>query len=155
MTQVEQIYIAREKRGPIEELSEAYLETNKGIKGDRYHAVSEAALERGDDPGIYQLTLIDKGALDEFLTTQDSDLSYGDFRRSVITSGIDLNALVGKDFTIGDVHLQGTELCEPCAWLAANVHRAVLPGLVHKAGIRAKIISSGTIRPGSEISTTD
>lgn len=151
MAQVEKIYIAREKRSPVEEVPEAFLEASKGIKGDRYHAISDAALSQGEDAGIYQVTLIDKATLDEFLAQQSSDLSYGDFRRSIITSGVDLNALVGKDFSIGEVELRGTELCEPCAWLAANVHKEVLPGLVHKAGIRAMVKTSGTIMPGSEV----
>lgn len=155
MAQVEQIFIAREKRSPIEELPEAYLEANKGIQGDRYHALSETAIANGEEPGIYQVTLIDKGALDEFLARRDSDLGYGDFRRSIITSGIDLNALVDKNFTVGEATLYGTELCEPCAWLSANVHKEVLPGLVHKAGIRAMVLSSGSIRTGSAISPSD
>lgn len=154
MAQVEKIFIAKEKRSPIIELAEAFLETGLGIKGDRYYAASEAALGRGEESDINQVTLIDKGALDEFLTAQDSDLGYGDFRRSIVTSGIDLNALVNKEFYLGDVKLVGTELCEPCAWLSANVHKAVLPGLVHKAGIRAVIHSSGTIKPGTEIRST-
>lgn len=151
MAQVEQIFIAREKRSPVVEVAEAFLETGLGIKGDRYYAASEAALGRGEETDINQVTLIDKAALDEFLSEQDSDLGYGDFRRSIVTSGIDLNALVDKEFYLGDVKLLGTELCEPCAWLSANVHEAVLPGLVHKAGIRAVIHNSGTIKPGTEI----
>lgn len=151
MAQVEQIFIAREKRSPVIELTEAFLETGLGIKGDRYYSASEAALGRGEASDINQVTLIDKAALDEFLSAQDSDLGYGEFRRSIITSGIDLNALIGKAFYLGDVKLHGTELCEPCAWLSANVHAAVLPGLVHKAGIRAVVHSSGTIKPGTEI----
>lgn len=153
MAQVEQIFIAAEKRGPLQQLDQAFLETGMGIKGDRYYAASEAALGRGEAADINQVTLIDKAHLDEFLQVQDSDLGYGDFRRSIITSGIDLNDLVGKDFYLGDVKLRGTELCEPCAWLAANVHKQVLPGLVHKAGIRAVVYSSGTIAPGTEIRT--
>jgi len=155
MAQVEQIYIAREKRSPVEQVDEAFLETGMGIKGDRYYAAAEAALGRGEETGINQVTLIDKAMLDDFLQTQNSDLGYGDFRRSIITSGIDLNALVDKEFTIGEAKLRGTELCEPCAWLAANVHEAVLPELVHKAGIRAVIHGSGTIAPGSEIKASE
>ncbi len=153
MGQVEQIFIAREKRSPVEELTEAFLETRMGIRGDRYYRAAEAALGRGEATDINQVTLIDKARLDEFLAQHPSDLGYGDFRRSIITSGIDLNALVGKTFYLGDVQLHGTELCEPCAWLAANVHKAVLPDLVHKAGIRAVVQTSGNIRPGTRIRT--
>lgn len=155
MAQVEQIFIAQEKRGPLTELNEAFLETGMGIKGDRYYAAAEAALACGEPGGINQVTLIDKARLDEFLAAHDSDLNYGDFRRSIITSGIELNDLVGKTFRIGDARLRGTELCEPCAWLAANVHSAVLPDLIHKCGIRAVVEQSAMIKPGSALEAID
>lgn len=153
MAQVEHIYIAREKRGVIEEVSEAFLETGMGIQGDRYYAAAEAALGQGKAAGINQVTLIDKAMLDEFLANNGSDLGYGDFRRSIVTSGIDLNSLVGRTFYLGNIELLGTELCEPCRWLSENVHKAVLPELVHKAGIRAVVHTSGVIQPGTELRT--
>jgi len=142
MAQVERIYIATEKRGPIEEVQEATLEAGKGIQGDRYHGAG------GQDNHV---SLIDKAILDEFIGAQDAELGYGDFRRSIVTSGADLNALVGKVFYLGKVRLRGTELCEPCAWLSENVHPAVLPDLVHKAGLRAVVEATGTIGPGTSL----
>ena len=38
-------------------------------------------------------------------------------RRNVVTRGIDLNALVGRRFRVGDVECVGRRLCEPCAHL--------------------------------------
>lgn len=146
MAQVEHIYIASEKRGPIQELPAATLDAGKGIKGDRYY-------DSGDDR--IHVSLIDKAMLDAFISAQHAELGYGDFRRSIVTSGVDLNALVGKVFYVGDVRLRGTELCEPCAWLAANVHPAVLPDLVHKAGLRAVVEEGGSIGPGTAITGTD
>lgn len=155
MARVEQIFIAQEKRGPVTEVQEAFLETGMGIKGDRYYAAAEAALACGEPGGINQVTLIDKARLDEFLAEHNSDLGYGDFRRSIITSGIDLNELVDRAFMVGEAKLRGTELCEPCAWLSENVHQAVLPDLVHKCGIRAVVEQSASIAPGSEIRALD
>jgi MOSC domain-containing protein YiiM len=99
------------------------------------------------------LSLIDKSVLDDFLANQakDSGLEYADFRRSLITSGIDLNALVDKEFMVGTARCRGIELCEPCAFLAATVHRAVLPGLVNRGGLRAIIIKSGSAEIGSSV----
>jgi MOSC domain-containing protein YiiM len=99
------------------------------------------------------LSLIDKSVLDDFLANQakDSGLTYADFRRSLITSGIDLNALVDKEFMVGSARCRGVELCEPCAFLAATVHRGVLPGLVNRGGLRAIIIKSGSAEIGSTI----
>jgi MOSC domain-containing protein YiiM len=155
MARVEQIFIAEEVRGPVKELQQAYLEAGMGIRGDRYYQAAQAAIACGETAGINQVTLIDKARLDEFLAEHDSDLGYGEFRRSIITSGIELNDLVDKSFMVGDARLRGTELCEPCAWLKQNVHEAVLPDLVHKAGLRAIVESSANISPGAEIEVLD
>ncbi|MCI5106955.1 MAG: hypothetical protein MRY76_09605 [Pseudomonadales bacterium] len=155
MARVEQIFIAEQVRGPVKELQDAYLEAGMGIRGDRYWQAAQAAIACGETAGINQVTLIDKGRLDEFLAEHDSDLGYGEFRRSIITSGIELNDLVDKSFMVGDARLRGTELCEPCAWLKQNVHEAVLPDLVHKAGLRAIVESSASISPGAEVKVLD
>lgn len=155
MARVEQIFIAEEVRGPVKELQQAYLEASMGIRGDRYYQAAQAAIACGETAGINQVTLIDKARLDEFLAKHDSDLGYGEFRRSIVTSGIELNDLVDKSFMVGDARLRGTELCEPCAWLKQHVHEAVLPDLVHKAGLRAIVESSASISSGAEVKVLD
>jgi MOSC domain-containing protein YiiM len=76
-------------------------------------------------------------------------------RRNLITRGIDLNALVGRPFTVGTVECLGQRLCEPCAHLERLTANAGKPGtlraLIHKGGLRADIVSDGEIRVGDEI----
>ena len=151
MGKVESIYIAADSGDPVVPINEAYLEAGKGIVGDRYHAAASKALAEGGGTPDNQLTLIASEELDSFLERHDSDLDRGAFRRSVVTRGVDLNAMVGKQFKVGEAVCEGVELCEPCAWLARHVHEAVIPDLVHKAGIRAVITDSGKVRPGSSI----
>jgi MOSC domain-containing protein YiiM len=55
-------------------------------------------------------------------------------------------------FRVGEVVLEGVRLCEPCAHLARLVDPRVLPELVHRAGLRATIVSAGHIRPKDLIS---
>ncbi|MFT4886433.1 MAG: MOSC domain-containing protein YiiM [Pseudohongiellaceae bacterium] len=148
---VEQIFIVKQQRGEITELASAELEAGKGIVGDRYHAKAQKMGSEGKAVHDNHISFIAGEELEAFLITHNSDLGFGDFRRSVVTSGIDLNALVGKQFKVGDSVCFGNELCEPCAYLAATVHRAVLPGLVGKGGLRATILSSGSISAGSMI----
>mgnify|MGYP003700279355 CR=1 FL=1 len=155
MARVEQIFIADAVRGPVKELDEAFLEAGMGIRGDRYWQAAQAAIACGETAGINQVTLIDKARLDAFLSDHNSDLGYGEFRRSIVTSGIELNDLVDKTFMVGDARLRGTELCEPCAYLKETVHDAVLPDLVHKAGLRAVIETSASISPGAEVKILD
>jgi len=59
--------------------------------------------------------------------------------------------LVGRDFQVGEVRLRGVRLCEPCSHLEGLTREGVLTGLVHRGGLRADIISGGTIRVGDAI----
>lgn len=148
---IERIYICPNKRDPVLRVETAELEADKGIAGDRYHAAASELVDNGQPAPENQLTLIAVEELDTFLANNDANIDYGDFRRSIITCGVDLNELVGKEFMVGDARCLGTELCEPCAFLASSVHRNVLPQLVHKAGIRAKVLSTATIETGDTI----
>jgi hypothetical protein len=150
---LEHIYLVAEKRGETEAREKIELEAGLGIVGDRYHTSAKSCLAAEDPVPENHLSLIDKSVLDDFLANQakDSGLEYADFRRSLITSGVDLNALVDKEFMVGTARCRGIELCEPCAFLAATVHRGVLPGLVNRGGLRAIIIKSGSAEIGSAV----
>ncbi len=149
--QVEAIYITANKRGAPRQVQEASLEAGKGIVGDRYHSLATDLLARQQPVPDNHLTLVTAEALDTFLSANTSSMGYGDFRRNLITRGIDLNPLVGKEFLVGEVRCLGVELCEPCAIIARVAHPAVLPQLVHKAGLRANILSDGEINPGAHL----
>jgi len=150
---LEHIYLVAEKRGETETREKIELEAGLGIVGDRYHTYAKSCLAAEDPVPENHLSLIDKSVLDDFLANQakDAGLEYADFRRSLITSGVDLNALVDKEFMVGTARCRGIELCEPCAFLAATVHRGVLPGLVNRGGLRAIIIKSGSAEIGSAV----
>ena len=79
------------------------------------------------------------------------DYGLSDSRRNVVTRGVPLNHLVGREFWIGDVKARGLKLCEPCSHLQKLSHEKVLPGLVHRGGLRAQILSEGTIRVGETV----
>jgi MOSC domain-containing protein YiiM len=69
----------------------------------------------------------------------------------VVTQGIDLNGLVGREFTIGAVRCRGMRLCEPCTVVERYASRRVLRALVHRGGLRADILEAGEVRVGDEI----
>jgi len=71
-----------------------------------------------------------------------------------VTEDVDLNALVGREFSIGEVRLFGMRLCEPCAYLAKVSFPETLKGLVHKGGLRARIVSGGVFRVGDALIET-
>jgi MOSC domain-containing protein YiiM len=98
----------------------------------------------------YDLTLVTAEALEQ-LARDGVELSWEDARRNVVTSGIDLNALVGKRFTVGEVTCYAQRLDEPCSHLERLTKPGVLRGLVHRSGIRVDILEGGTIAVGDRI----
>ena len=148
---VENLYITKMHREQPQPIESAQLEAGKGIAGDRYHQRSLELLAAGDDVQANHLSLISKEELDAFLERNDTQIDYGNFRRNVLTTGIDLYELIGKKFKLGGALCQGVEDCEPCAFLAATVHRAVLPELKKKAGLRAIILEDGEVNIGDTI----
>jgi MOSC domain-containing protein YiiM len=83
----------------------------------------------------------------------DPPLDPSEHRRNVVTRGIDLNALVGREFSIGEVRCRGMRLCEPCTVVQRYVGRPVLRALVHRGGLRADIVGDGHIRLGDPVRT--
>ena len=78
-------------------------------------------------------------------------LAPGEARRNVVTRGIDLNALVGRRFRVGEAECVGRRLCEPCAHLQRLTHPGILRDLVHRGGLRADILAGGAIRVGDAV----
>jgi MOSC domain-containing protein YiiM len=134
--------------------AEASLEAGSGIVGDRYHARSGTFSPKGAGQPDHEVTLIEAEAIDRFNREAGLALAYGDLRRNLVTRGIRLNELVGHEFTVGECLLEGIRLCEPCSHLAKTVAKQVLPGLVHQAGLRARIVRGGTIRLGDAVGET-
>ena len=134
---VEQIHIAparSELPGPVD----AVDVTADGVVGDRYGNSRD-------------LTLIEAEALEGLREDTGIEVSPAEVRRQVLTRGVRLNDLVGERFTVGGVECVGQELCEPCNHLQGLTYPGVLRGLVHRAGLRADIVSGGRIAVGDEI----
>ena len=103
----------------------------------------------GRRPG-YDLTLIAAEVLDE-LAAAGHALDFAGARRNVLTRGVDVNALVGRTFRIGEVVCQGSRLCEPCVHLDRLSGPGLLRPLIHRGGLRADILTDGEIRLGAPI----
>lgn len=144
------IYTARKGEKP-EPCDLVEVIAGRGIVGDRYFAGEGTFSAKLAGNRKSEITFISCEEVDRFNSSEGSDLGPGDLRRNVITKDIDLNALVGKTFTIAGVEFEGIETCEPCAHLAKTVHAAVLPHMVNRAGLRAAVLTSGAIRVGGEI----
>jgi len=139
---VEAIVIAGEAEAAMEHVAEVAAHAGRGLEGDRYH--EHAGTFSKPFANGHELTLVEAEALEELGFTPE------DARRNVVTRGIDLNALVGRRFTVGEVECIGRRLCEPCAHLE-RLSPGTLRPLVHRAGLRADLLGNGTIRVGDAV----
>jgi len=121
----------------------------KGLEGNRYF------FPDGNAPDGRALTLVASEALEAFEQDTNIVLSAAETRRNVLTPGIDVNALVGKRFRVGDVECRGIELCEPCTHLQSLTRPGVLNGLVHRAGLNADILTDGEIALGDAVTAEE
>ena len=133
---------------PLESVDEVRAIPGRGLEGDRYF----------DDPRMEprrELTLVEAEAIEAFRSEFKIDFGMDGTRRNLVTRGVPLNHLVGKEFWIGEVKARGIQLCEPCAKLQTLSHPKVLPGLLHRGGLRAQILSEGTIRVGEPVKAVE
>ena len=141
------LLVAAAAEGPLGRVEVARAVAGHGLEGDRYF--SGEGTFSGTGRG-YELTLIEAEAL-ESLAADGVEISWEEARRNVVTRGIGLNALVGRRFLIGDVECVGRRLAEPCSHLQRLAPAGILAGLVHRGGLRADILGSGTIRVGDPV----
>lgn len=134
--------------GPVKELptpvERVRAVAGSGLEGNRYFF-------QGDAPPGRALTLIAAEALAEGAAESGIELGAAESRRNVLTSGIDLNALVGVRFRVGGVECVGVELCEPCTTLEGLTRPGVIKAYVHRAGLNADILTDGEIAVGDAV----
>ena len=136
------ILVAPAAEAPLTRVDAAVAVPGRGLVGDRYERGEGTFGPRGRG---YELTLVEAEVLDEI------ELSWEDARRNIVTTGISLNALVGKPFRVGPVECIGRRLAEPCAHLEKLARPGLLRPLVHRGGLRADILTGGTISLGDEV----
>ncbi|WP_202879774.1 MOSC domain-containing protein [Ornithinimicrobium pratense] len=152
---VETIALTERATGAMRTVSHGRALANRGLDGDRYAAKAGTFTPANDTARGYDLTLIEAEALDSLRLPEGRTIGYAEARRNVVTRGIDLNALVGRRFRIGDVQCLGQRLCEPCSHLERLTTKCTLRGLIHRGGLRADVLNDGDITTGDLIETID
>lgn len=153
--QVAAIAISPQATGRMRQVAHARALAGRGLEGDRYAAKAGTFTPADATARGYDLTLIEAEVLDDLALPGEGELAYVEARRNVVTRGIDLNALVGRHFRLGDVECLGQRLCEPCSHLEHLTTKGVLRGLIHKGGLRADVLTDGRIKQGDPIETID
>ncbi len=149
---IEAIYIAPQSGQPMQLVPRADLIAGCGIRGDRNFKDAPTTVGHAE-----QITLISAEDIEQFCRLTGLRIAPGDPRRNVVTRGIALNELVGREFNLGSAVISGVELCEPCATLGRRLSTtevspaAVVAAFTHRAGLRARIVSGSTVQPGDPV----
>ena len=151
MSTILQLLIASSPSSPMESRPEVRAVPGKGIEGDRYFNGTGTFSPHPHKPD-FEITFIEQEKIDEFVRESGLSFTAQHARRNVVTQGVDLNALVAKEFMAGGIRLLGVRLCDPCNYLAKQTSPLTLSGLVHKGGLRVQILSEGILRTGDVVS---
>ena len=144
------IFIAPFAKATMVPVSEVRAIPGRGLEGDRYF-LGQGTFSRGYKPDA-ELTLIESEAVAALAREESIALQHGEPRRNLVTRSVALNHLVGREFMVGDVRMRGHRLCEPCTHLAqVTGQEAIVRALLHRAGLRAQVLTEGTLRAGDPI----
>jgi len=146
---IEAIYITATKGETMQSVRQVQAVHGRGLAGDRYFL--EPGITPENRKPDQQITLIEIEAVEALAKEQGIEISPAEIRRNLVLRGAELNALVDKKFKLGEVLLRGMRLCEPCQYLAKKTQPEVLPGLLHRGGLRAEILNDGVIRVGDTL----
>jgi len=144
VSKVFKIGISKNKRQKINEINEIEVLSGKGVLGDRHFRDSKNY--KG------QITLIEKENIDYYNNKYKTRIPYVDFRRNIITEGIELNGLVKKEIEIGTIKILPYELCKPCLHLEQMVDgKDIIKEFLIRGGLRCKVLVSGKVKIGDKI----
>jgi MOSC domain-containing protein YiiM len=145
---LDSIWITDRKATPLHSVDQAEAVAGHGLVADRYHRQEGTFSKPSPDR---EITLIEREALEALGRDCQIALEPGQARRNLVTRGVPLNHLVGREFLVGDVLLRGIRLCEPCGHLERLTVLGVEKGLLHRGGLRAQIVRGGTLKCGDVV----
>ena len=148
------INIAPDAAGKTQPVAEVRAVAGQGLEGDRYFAKQGTFSDNPNTTGR-QVTLIESEAIDALERDYGVKIDQKDARRNIVTRGVALSHLIGREFRVGDVRMRGVRLAEPCNHMASLVSEEMKDkirlGLVHRGGLRADILNDGVIRVGDDV----
>ena len=148
MSEVYKIGITNKNNQQIKEVSSIDVLANQGVLGDRH-------FNEFNDP-YNQLSLIESENIDYYNIKYGLNIPYIDFRRNIVTKGIQLNDLVGKKLLVGNVELEGIDLCRPCKHLTEVLQQDnIIKEFLRRGGLRCQVLSSSSIKIGDKIKVLD
>lgn len=155
MSKIIGLYTGAAAGKPLEAQTKVRALRGSGIAGDRY-GTNQGFFSRTGQAKIRHVTLITMEAIEEanaeLARRGVAAFAAHETRRNIVTEGVDVNALLGREFNVGNVRMRGTEMTNPCnrvsALAAKTGFREAFAG---RGGIRAEILSDGDISVGDLI----
>ena len=148
MSKVYKLGISNNYNQQINEVNSIDVSANQGVIGDRH-------FKEFNDP-YNQLSLIESENIDDYNIKYGLNIPYLDFRRNIVTKGIQLNNLVGKKILVGNVEVVGIDLCRPCRHLTEVLEQDnILKEFLRRGGLRCQVLSSSSIKVGDKIKVLD
>ncbi len=144
MGKVHNICIAEDHGKKVKSVKEVEVIAGKGLVNYRHYKL--------DNKGRQQITLIEIENIDYYNKITNTSISPEEFRSNIVTRGTKLNDLVGREFFVGNIKLKAHDLCRPCKYLQKTLNQEnSIKELLHKGGLRCKILNDGKIFVGDEI----
>jgi MOSC domain-containing protein YiiM len=138
MGKVTLIGISRDHGSPITNVRSVEAIKGKGLVGEKHFKENNEKRK--------QITLIEIENINHYNKITGTAIPAVNFLRNIVTEGIQLNVLFGKEFFIGTVKVKAHDLCRPCKYLQESVHQKnTVKELLHTGGLRCEILSSGKI----------
>ncbi len=146
---VTEIWLTGAAAAPMRRVPTGLLVAGAGLDGDRY-ALGGGTWAQYPDLDK-QLTLIDRDDVAAVAAQVGLQLTPGDTRRNLVTTGVDLPALVGRWFAVGDALLFGMKRCPPCAHLERLTGAKLVKAMLHRGGINAAVFGGAEIAEGAVV----
>jgi hypothetical protein len=160
---VEAIFIAEQSGQPMRSVADVVGAAGRGLLGDRHcRPDPETPLVPSCPPSpstqhheVREISLVEAEVLDWLREEHGIELGGAETRRNVVTRGVRLNDLIGRRFTVGGLLCEGIEICQPCASIQRQAGKPVLKPLVHRGGLYARIVESGTASVGDTVAPVE
>ena len=148
MSEVYKLGISNKSNQKIKEVNSIDVLANQGVVDDRH-------FKEFNNP-YNQLSLIESENIDNYNIKYGLSIPHLNFRRNVVTKGIKLNDLVGKKILVGNVEVEGIDLCRPCRHLTEVLGQDnILKEFLRGGGLRCQVLSSSSIKIGDKIKVLD
>ncbi len=148
------IHITRVAGSPMESVQSINAVAGRGLEGDRYFTGDGTFSDKdaaSPDAPSREATLVESESVDALNLQLGTNFSAGEMRRNIVTRGVALNHLVGREFQVGGVRLRGIRLCEPCDHLEKLTRKGLKSVMLHRCGLRAQIVAGGVVQPSDAI----